>query len=483
MNKVVANASSEDENIVTALMRLDKASVPYVCWKNSHELEEAIAGGRDVDIFIPVQYRLETLQVLRAHGWCRLNESSVSFPWVEHCFNLESSGKVLHLNIYFKIVTGESHLKEYVLPVDDFLLEQRIRGFSGLWVLSPGGQAHMFFVRHMIKNGSLFSRWLYKRDFSSYAEEWERCAKQPVSPFWEQEVVATQFSVSGLTSCPIKQPRWREAQRTRTLLAPNLRFRRCLLSLHRYRLLLWKFFIRRVLKRKKEAPSEGVVFALSGGDGSGKTSMIGYLEELFGDFMTVKRIHLGRPQSRWVDVVRKIMSHSKPSLGADSTVAPNKPTETVSTKKAIGAVALAFLRLRAAKKAQSWAARGYLVLSDRWPTAQKGWMDGPKLELGNGKGWLTQYLTKLETRIYQRMPRCDVCVMVQVSASTAVERNAVRIKKDKETEEEIRLRHKEAAKFKPLAQDTVYFDNNDSFEVNKNKLAAVIWKSYGALIG
>src|SRR5699024_2129177 len=104
---------------------------------------------------------------------------------------------------------------------------------------------------------------------------------------------------------------------------------------------------------------------------------------------------------------------------------------------------------------------------DRWPTSQQGWMDGPKLVATNTDGGLKGRLACLEERLYSRMPRCNVCFMVQVSAATAVERNAARVKKDKETEEEIILRHEQAKTFEPLADEIIRFDNDGEYETNK----------------
>ena len=34
---------------------------------------------------------------------------------------------------------------------------------------------YIFFIRHLIKSGSFFSRYIYKRDLDSYREEWSKC--------------------------------------------------------------------------------------------------------------------------------------------------------------------------------------------------------------------------------------------------------------------------------------------------------------------
>ena len=158
------------------LEKLDKSEVIYVSWKNNHELEESLSGKTDLDIFIPLQYKQLFLNIAFECKWVKVENPVAKYPWVIHLYNLGKNGQVYHLHVYFKIVTGESWLKEYVLPLDDFLIKHRVKsGFYGVWILNDKAQAYLFLLRHLIKGSSLLSRILYFRELKSYREEWDLC--------------------------------------------------------------------------------------------------------------------------------------------------------------------------------------------------------------------------------------------------------------------------------------------------------------------
>jgi hypothetical protein len=466
--------------LISALTAIDSSGIEYVSWKNNHELQYSITGKSDLDIFVPLKFRRAAVDILHSRGWAFLKESSLNYPWVEHCYFVNCDGVVFHLNIYFKVVTGESWLKEYVLPLGDFLIKERRRGLEEIWVLSESAQAYIFYLRHLIKNASLLSRFVYLREFSSYSTEWSLCAHAVKAGMLPKKALErAKLTASG----GIERPSWRSASKFRLSLIPSLRFPLGLLSLYRYAYLCRKIFFRKILGRKKESLGQGLVFALSGGDGAGKSSMLAYILDLYSGFMTVKVVRLGRPQNHFIESVRRLFV-KKSTGNASAEKSPRFEVPRPSLGKAVSAVVLALLRLREAKRAMRWSQKGYLVLSDRWPTQQAGKMDGPKLTMTkDDKGaYLYACLLKLERWLYEAMPPCDVCVVLNVSVETAIERNRERIKYGKETDAEIIARHVENTDHLPLASELVCFDNNGDFVANRARLAGLLWSCLAARI-
>lgn len=461
--------------VVTALHALDDMNIDYVIWKNGHEIAEALDGSRDIDVFIPRRYKSNVIVTLRGLGWVRLVERSITFPMVEHFYNADERGKLYHLNIYFQVVTGESWLKEYILPLDDFLIENKQQDGSGIWVLNHSAQAYVFYLRHLLKNASILSRLVYRREFSSYENEWARCFDN------EQGVTGPNGALTnallkqaGLSEEGLKQPGWRTSVKARWAFYPCLRFPVCGVILVRYWFLLRKIIFRKLQRRKKEAMTGSIIFALSGADGSGKSTMLEHLKKTYSQFMTIKVVHLGKPQGIIMETARNVLSKKQsPEMAANQ---PLKGQSKPSMKLALTSFILAFLRLRKAKKAQNWAKKGYLVLSDRWPTRQPGLMDGPKKTPEGDLPRVQRALWAATERVYALMPHADVCVVLDVDVQRAMQRNRSRIKKDKETDDEIVAVHEANREHAALCEQVLRFDNNDDFSSASARLTTLLWR-------
>src|SRR5699024_5515332 len=109
-------------------------------------------------------------------------------------------------------------------------------------------------------------------------------------------------------------------------------------------------------------------------------------------------------------------------------------------KKALSAVFLAYLRYIKAKRAKKYKKKGYLVISDRWPTVESYKMDGPKLGSKNLTG-IFKTLSKIEKKYYDKLAFADLCVILTVPIEVAIKRNRDRVKEGKESDDEIIERH------------------------------------------
>jgi thymidylate kinase len=129
-----------------------------------------------------------------------------------------------------------------------------------------------------------------------------------------------------------------------------------------------------------------------------------------------------------------------------------------------------------ARKAISDARRGYLVLVDRWPTNELNKMDGPRIVTGPNSGKLQRFFASIEHWAYSRMPMADVCFFLRLPLEIALERNRLRIKEGKETNEEIMARFNQNEQHSPLACKIVTFDNGGELSVKLKELLALMWK-------
>jgi len=221
-------------------------------------------------------------------------------------------------------------------------------------------------------------------------------------------------------------------------------------------------------------PHGGLVIAISGVDGAGKSTMLSVMREFFSGFVTVESYQLGRPQGRILEFVRRLVAGRR--RASQKIAAVGSSIRTTSLLRAVSASILAWIRLRTAQRAVRAASRGHLVLVDRWPTAELGKMDGPRIvSTASDRLGLVKRLGRFERWAYSRMPRADVCVLLTVSLDSALARNRARVKDEKESDDEIRRRFEDNQSVKPIANKVIRFCNDGEFDVMREQLTELIW--------
>ncbi|MCG5534263.1 hypothetical protein LRF89_12540 [Halorhodospira sp. 9621] len=466
----------EDTEISALLSKVDQAGIPYVSWKNNHELETYLQGHGDLDVFVKPDRRAAFVTVALQEGWVELENPVARFPSVCHLFRAGSNGRLYHLHVYFRVVTGESWLKEYILPLDDFLLSNRERSRNtGIWVLNGEAQRYLFALRHLLKGGSISSRWLYRRELASYRHEWAACGgPEGWTPDAGPVELSCYLTKANLYGDKIRLPSVGAALRLRHSLWPFLRVAGWTLSARRVVSFLMRAANKVFWKQKKVFPRGGLVIAISGVDGAGKSTMLRVMREFFSGFVTVEPYQLGRPQGRILEFARRLVARRR--RGGDGRAGRASSNRATSFPRAVAASVLAWVRLRTAQRAVRAARRGRLVLVDRWPSAELGKMDGPRIAPGNSSPQrMVEGLGRFERWAYSRMPRADVCVVLTVSLESALARNRDRVKEEKESDEDIRRRFGENQAVKPIANKVIRFCNEGEFDVMREQLTETIW--------
>jgi thymidylate kinase len=74
------------------------------------------------------------------------------------------------------------------------------------------------------------------------------------------------------------------------------------------------------------------------------------------------------------------------------------------------------------------------------------------------------------------MPKPDILFSLTVPIEVAVERNRTRIKEGKESEEFIRIRHKENQNLKYIAKHLYKVDTDVPYEIEIREMKSIIWR-------
>jgi len=132
---------------------LEKKGIRYCHWKSNIRLEETLAAADDIDLLVD-QRDAELFHATLLENGFKLaqSRSGIGHPGVFHALGLEEpSVELVHVHAYFQIVSGDSLVKSYRLPIERFLLEQT-RYLHGVRVPTPEAELVLFALRVALKH-------------------------------------------------------------------------------------------------------------------------------------------------------------------------------------------------------------------------------------------------------------------------------------------------------------------------------------------
>lgn len=452
--------------MVNFLSGLDSLDIKYVSWKNNHQISDALSGKSDLDILINKSDRAEFLKFVSLVSGIIVDSYVAPFKDIVHVYFRGGNGVIYHVHVYYDLITGNSWIKEYRLPlVKNFINDRVFDDELKVWVLKPSHQLYVFLIRHTIKCASIFGFILYRCQFKDYKSEYESIIKSIELPL-------ENFDILNLDIKTDLNNRINKVE----LLDIFKEYKKSLKFASYRRYSAWQcyfkqtksFFVRlfnkAFIKRDKVFKNDGFIIAISGVDGSGKSTMISSLRSEFSKFLSVQSIRLGKPYPEIMDGL----------LSKNKVLESNYEGKTRKNYKSqIKSLILAYLRYRATKKALKAKRKGLLVLSDRWPSIEGGRMDGPKLQSDTyrlSRSWFTRVLSILEMKFYRKMIPADIVFILKVNIESAMTRNQNRIKKNKETDIEIQERFMSNSNHNCITDRLVEFDNDGILSVKEEEL-------------
>jgi thymidylate kinase len=180
--------------------------------------------------------------------------------------------------------------------------------------------------------------------------------------------------------------------------------------------------------------SGGALIAFVGGDGSGKSSVVEGLHASLSRIFPTKKTHLGNPPRSAVTLVVKglfFLGRRAGLMNVSRAPAHVMGAEGIGSYPGNAWVIWHLLkardRYRAYLKARRFAARGGLVVCDRFPIPEIKLMDYSRttpLASDVPLGWLARRLIHWERSYYEHIACPDVLVVLKVHPDVAVERKA-----------------------------------------------------------
>jgi thymidylate kinase len=449
--------------VVELCEALSRRGVDYCHWKSNEAIDRSASADNDLDLLVSREHAVRFTEVVHALGFKQARQSPAKeFPGVLHFIGVDpKTKKFVDIHAHYQLVVGDDMTKNHRLPIERAYLASCHQG-PVFRVPAPEFELAALVIRLVLKHatwdakltfqGSLAASERREVDFlraqtswdtvAAVVEEhlpflgrelWDRCVRWVMreGARWDGVGVARELSHA-------------LSAHTRAAWLPDLS-----LKIYRRGML---FTRRRVLRRPSERSrleSGGAVVALVGGDGAGKSTAVDATSQWLSGVFRTTTLHLGKPQQGAVSLASRaawglaspLRSSSRTGTAVLESSSPSEPLDGRGTARLVWEVLTARDRYRSYVRARRAAARGELVVCDRFPLPEVMHMDGAvssRLPLAENAGWPVRRLVALERHYYRQLLAPDVLVVLRVHPDVAVER-----KRDVEREGFVRPRAEE----------------------------------------
>jgi hypothetical protein len=445
--------------VIEQLVRkLSAAGIRFCRWKGNEHLDTTLARQDDLDLLFHKEDSLKILAIFADLGF--KNYSAPAWKYNSGVQNFigfdETSGKIVHLHTYFRLVMGDLQLQEYRLPWEDDILASAVPTEEDIPMPVPGPEAGMLLilVRTSLKTrlrGRLFRAefrknllkdyernrvWLHERidesKLKTLSEKWLH------PDLWPQvrEAVFSPATFGGMSKLgkrvAAQLASFRTYGRVESLIGA------------RFREAAWAFGA--INKRYhwaipwgRTSGHGGAIICILGADGSGKSTLTSEMIRWLTFKLDAIPIYMGSGDGSGsilrlpLKLVRKVVparfQRRKTSQGNPANSDKHQKTGDSLLLRAgllIWGLVLALEKRDKLVKARKAANLGMIVIADRYPQAQIfGFNDGPLLQdfATSRFAWIRAFAS-WELGVYRLAEKIapDLVIKLAVSPDVAISR-------------------------------------------------------------
>ena len=407
-----------------------RSGVDHVYWKARASLDSALAGGaKDLDLLTRPDHLERARRALSESGFSSFALSPRTIADSEGWLRWDDElSEWFFVHLHTALHAGHAGVFEQRLPLERALLDAVEPGPLGIGALRPDYDAVLLAIRSAFepKAGKQAREAMARVVDADRAWRALLPAAAPPSPGTVPDRLRIREALGDH-----RGPRW-EKEATR--------LRQSAMDLFQHRVMT------RLPRALSEPPwgglrlaGRGLMVSVVGADGAGKSTLLEALDAWLGVLLDVAPLYLGRGD--WVSEAQQVaadlkwtvlergLGRSRPervpatvtSIAGGAEGASPAPLTLRSAVSDASRVALAGRRLRDLRRADRLRARGWVVLTDRFPHAEDVLLDGPGIPPSSG---VRGVLRAVERRRYERFQRFhpDLLIHLDVSVEAAIAR-------------------------------------------------------------
>lgn len=479
----------------------NESNIEYCSFKSNEHLEEGLNGDTDLDILLNEEQYNKVVSILRKNKFIQFEPDKIGkYPNVVNWYGYDIfTGKLVHIHLHFKLMTGKGLVKEYELPWEKIFLKNFITDKkSKVKILSPEYEYVLLCTRSVVKRMFDYNIKRKKEMISNdikvelqYLLERidEDKLKNTIIELYGNDVAKNWFSFFKNILILDSKNYYKFSKLIRKFLKNNTRYN----SLYSIYKSLYNKINRRMtikinnrmnkcLPLKKRCINKGLRIAFVGIDGSGKSTVSSLIRKWLGEEVDTIKFYCGSGEGKknfisafLLEIYKKLkMANKKKKIFSKN----NKELENnKSYIKAIGA-SIAYVKIlkdniEKLRKSEKLKNKGVICIMDRYPqNSLKGYHDGAKLyKYEQRKNFLINYYIKKETKMLSMIKDYPYDILFKMIVSPEISYN----RKPEESLESLKIK---ADKLKQVTYDTkkvIEIDANLPLDIVVLKVKEIIW--------
>jgi thymidylate kinase len=435
--------------LLAILEDFQKADISYCFWKSSRGVYSALAGESDLDLLIARkdQHRCKTILHkcgLKLFPSVPARDDPAVLSFLGHD---DLIGQLAHVHLHFRLVSGERLLKNYHLPWEDAVLARSIQHPAfPIRILDPASEAFLLVIRSCLelrrRDPVTWRHWTsttrkFSLDRTALTSRLDEDMLRELAAGLTNDHFAAVVVEAFYDKKPLED-QWVLRRHIEEFLAPyraygaiEARLRTSIRAAHWIVGGINKRFLYLPRPWSRRAPGGGMIVAIVGVDGSGKSTAMTTINAWLGSEIDTIPMYFGtgdgrpslllRPFKMMLPFIARTLK-TRPKGASHGAISNRDPGFLYSMLLTVWALVVAREKRNKLLAARRGANRGLVILTDRYPQNETAcFNDGPLL---NRIPHAPQWLRRLEASAYflaQRLPP-DLVIKLQVTPETAQSR-------------------------------------------------------------